>query len=202
MLHDNDRILNDPIDIENGSEYEMEDEHIKFVSSYYDIKNIVLSMGTDKFKLLFDSGIDNIRNSELAIQKTFVEKALEKIEELYGLKFHKEITIADNDDIERFYNFLYFIEYEIIKAIVQTIKHKFDFNPIQFLREKDKGAFFEEKINIDKLIKWLVFYLKKENHLILSFILFNDKTLLTNYFINKIVTYSDEFISEFFQEQE
>ena len=130
----------------DADEFEIEDRLTKAIyeSSKIDAQDHI---GHDDFKYVWLLSKDDIQFDSIKRQAIFSEQILDKISEVYDFEFPINITLETQYEIENFYQFLEFLEYDNIKFLSYVWK---------FLTKKSVLNLDIEKFcraNADKIIK-------------------------------------------------
>jgi len=122
----------------DSDEFEIER---RFTRAIYESSkvDIIDHVGHDDFKYVWLNSRGDIQFTSIKDQAIFSEQILEKISEVYDFVFSANITLDTKYEIDEFYQFLEFIEYDNIKFLSYVWKI---LNPQDFL-----------KLNIEKFCK-------------------------------------------------
>lgn len=85
-----------------------------FQSSAFDI---IDSIGTEEFKMNWLVLKQDIQQKGIIEQRQFVISTLEKIKEYYDFEFPRKIDYDTQDEIDEFYKFLEFLEYDNVEFL-------------------------------------------------------------------------------------
>ncbi len=137
---------------------------------YADILDIVDHLGNSDFKFIYLNLYDEIRNTDMDRKKELCEKLEVEFAKIYNFEFTPKLTFDSEEDIEKYLNFIEFIEYDNIDFLASLISG-LDFS----LLKKNVNEFISTnwvKINekIDNLIEN-----KKISELISLFLRTNNK---------------------------
>lgn len=130
----------------DSDEFEIERRFDRAIyeSSKVDIKDHI---GHDDFKYVWLNSRGDIQFTSVKDQAIFSEQTLDKISEVYDFVFAVNITLETQYEIDDFYKFLEFVEYDNIKFLSYVWKI---LNPKNLLKLDIKKFC---KTNADKIIK-------------------------------------------------
>jgi len=141
--------------------------------------DIIDTLGKDDFKNVWFTLKNDIQNESIKLQAIFSEQTLDKIFELYDFSFSANIGLENQYEINNFYLFLEFLEYDNTNFISQVwrflgpknllqidIKKFCDSNQEKIIKEIDEQlevhpqpkliALFLRTYYKDKMIEWFI----------------------------------------------
>lgn len=140
-----------------------------------DIDDILSNIGNIEFKDIFLNLFDNIRLLSIEKQIFLCLNIIDKIKEIYQFEFPDKIQITNEDELNKIYNFIRFIEFNYDEFFVElfismNIKlykifdiDKYIRENINFILEHIGVIIKNNKIIIDDTFKQLMLYLDKES---------------------------------------
>ena len=152
------------------------DDLIPIAEIEADFADIIGHLGTEEFKFIFLNLYDEIMNLPFEKKRELCQKLTDKIYEVYNFDFSPLLTFDNEKDINDFFKFIEFLEYDYLDVIAQII-FELDLD----LLKKDTNKFLKENItkiyiNINKLI-----INRKINMLISIFLRTNNKEGLLSF---------------------
>lgn len=125
--------------------------------SYY-FSMLLNSIGRSEFKMNFLLFINEIKNEcEIKLQRKLCFKIMEYINKIYDFEFPEKLDLLNKNDINDFYDFLKFIEYDNEDMIINIWK---------YLKIDSKDFKIKEycKNHKDEIIKEIEYKLETEIH--------------------------------------
>lgn len=152
------------------------DDLIPIAEIEADFADIISHLGTEDFKFIFLNLYDEIMNLPFEKKRELCQKLTDKIFEVYNFEFSPLLTFDEEKDIDEFFKFIEFLEYDYLDIIAEIISG-LDID----LLKKDTNKFLRQNIykiynNINKLI-----INKKINVLISIFLRTNNKEELLSF---------------------
>jgi hypothetical protein len=152
------------------------DDLIPIAEIEADFADIISHLGTEDFKFIFLNLYDEIMNLPFEKKRELCQKLTDKIFEVYNFEFSPLLTFDEEKDIDEFFKFIEFLEYDYLDIITEIISG-LDID----LLKKDTNKFLRQNIykiynNINKLI-----INKKINVLISIFLRTNNKEELLSF---------------------
>lgn len=86
----------------------------RYSEAFYESSKLSIhySMGTNEFKMVWLTLKNDIQNKSITKQRIFAQQTIDKIFEIYDYKFPFNITLDTDYNINVFYKFLEFLEYD------------------------------------------------------------------------------------------
>lgn len=176
-------ILDEPSELD-ADEEELEKRYSDafYQSSKIDIQD---QMNTDDFKDTWIILRKDIENKSIDLQRTFSEQTLDKISEIYDFEFPVKIALDTQYEINDFYEFLEFLEYNNENFIGYVWKF---LKPVNLMRF-DVESFCLK--NSDKVIREIEEQLEihPQNKMISDFLRTYYKDKIIEWFINRTNRY-------------
>lgn len=141
-----------------------------------DFSDIINHIGTEEFKFIFLNLFDEIMNLSFEKKRELCQKLTDKVFEVYNFEFSPLLSFDEEKDIDVFFKFIEFLEYDYLDIIAEIISG-LDID----LLKKDTNKFLKQNIykiynNINKLISN-----KNINVLISIFLRTNNKEELLSF---------------------
>lgn len=130
----------------DSDEFEIEERLDKAIYESSKI-DIIDHIRHEDFKYVWLNSKEDIQITSIKQQAIFAEQVLDKITEMYDFTFPTKISLESQYDLDDFYEFLEFLEYNNIKFLSYVWKI---LNPENFLKLDIKGFC---KTNSKKIIK-------------------------------------------------
>jgi len=140
--------------------------------------DLIDNIGKPDFKYIYFDLVQDIKSSSFKFQRRFIENFIEKMDEVYEYRFPINFDIADDAELEDFYEFIQFLEFDNAEYFCHVWKHlgadiyKIDIdlfcknNDQKIINECEKqvASFdFNKKINLflrtyykEGFIKWFI----------------------------------------------
>ena len=152
------------------------DDLIPIAEIEADFSDIISYLGTEEFKFIFLNLYDEIMNLPFEKKRELCQKLTDKIFEVYNFEFSPLLSFDEEKDIDVFFKFIEFLEYDYLDIIAEIISG-LDID----LLKKDTNKFLKQNIykiynNINKLISN-----KNINVLISIFLRTNNKEELLSF---------------------
>lgn len=160
----------------DGEELEQRYAEAFYESSKIDIQDNLNRIDFKDTWLVLKS---DIQNQPIQFQRIFAEQTIDKISDVYDYKFPLKISLDTEPDLNIFYEFLEFLEYDNIKFISSLWKFINEVNLMRF----DIKTFCETKKNIiiKEIDEQADIYV--QNELVLLFLKSCSADVLINWFI-------------------
>lgn len=143
----------------------------------YEFADLIKNIGMLGFKETYLNFIDDIKKQSFLNQQVLSEHMIEQIQKIYNFDFPEKIILSDQNDINNFYRFIEFLEYDNEEFLIEIFKgFNVDFNKI----EPDE---FCQK-NKQEIIKQINFYNNEQ-------INYGGESKLPNIFLNLYDTLED-----------
>lgn len=150
-----------------------------FENAYYESSKVEIidALSAQDFKYIWLTLSPDIKNSSIKLQKIFSEQIIDKIIEVYDFTFPTSISLETQYDLDEFYSFLEFLEYNNINFLSRIWKYLGILNLVKIdideVCEKNKHKIIKE---IDEQTD-----IHPENKLITTF--------LRSYYQEKMITW-------------
>jgi hypothetical protein len=118
ILMGNSLVPPEEVDDSDEAYFEATEDAI-YSSSSIDIIDLV---GKDDFKYSYQLLIDDIKNRPIEDQQQFIKEMLDKISEVYDFKFPYRIEFDLQEEINNFYDFFKFLEFDNLHFISNVWK--------------------------------------------------------------------------------
>lgn len=152
----------------DDEESDLNDDLINNAKSSADFYALTKEFGTENFKPLYLNLKNEIMNTEIERKRELCEKLLQEISKIYEFEFIPLITFDNDSDIDEFFDFIEFLEYDYVNFLA-TIIYGLDLN----LLKKDIDKFLI--MNWNTIFSKLNNYSDSKNELIIKFIRTNNK---------------------------
>jgi hypothetical protein len=167
----------------------------KEISYKYDMQNIIDSINTEEFKILWDSSILKIRSENIDIQRRFLYNIFDKINNEYSIDLNTYINLYEINNFENIYELVYFIEVGIINFLgVFLSSVNLEINK---LKNIDFKKLCDDHFNF--IDKYILFTLKNpdylKNKILSKFLLTYNKDEIIKWFENKFMKNKIDIIS-------
>jgi len=86
----------------------------------YVFLDVIDTIGNETFKPIYMNSIDFIKTTSLRSQRILCSKILEKVDEVYEIKFMENIDLNTLEDMEEVYKLVEFIEYDHVKFVADV----------------------------------------------------------------------------------
>lgn len=108
----------------------------------YEMMEVLNSIGTDDFKVIYHTMINEIKQYQIDYQFGFCRAILSRIMQEYNFEFPVEIDLLTEDSVKQIYILIEFIEFNHLKFLSELLKpYNFD------LRKGDVRTFIESNYN-------------------------------------------------------
>jgi len=97
------------------------DDMISAAELNADLTTIINYFGTEEFKGLYLNLYNEIRSFELEKKRELCEKLTSKISEEYDFEFFPKLTFDNENDIEEFFKFIEFLEYDYVEFLSEIV---------------------------------------------------------------------------------
>jgi hypothetical protein len=166
----------DPVpEIDDEENDEMAEEAIK----NYEMSEVLNSIGTEDFKVIYDTMMYEIKQYPLEIQFAFCRAILARIMQEYNFEFSREIDLLTEDSVNQIYILLEFIEFNNVSFLAELMKpYNFDF------RKGDVRSFIES--NYSKLEGDIETISRNVPEIISEFLRTYNKDDMVNWLVNRI----------------
>jgi len=167
----------------------------KEISYKYDMQNIIDSINTEEFKILWDSSILKIRSENIDIQRRFLYNIFDKINNEYLINLNTYINLYEINNFENIYELIYFIEVGVINFLgVFLSSVNLEINK---LKNIDFKKLCDDHFNF--IDKYILFTLKNpdylKNKILSKFLLTYNKDEIIKWFENKFMKNKIDIIS-------
>jgi len=140
-----------PTDMLDDDDDKTQSEVVDDVIVQYDFLQLIENIGMIEFKEVYNNFINNIKKQSFLNQQVLCYHMINQIQKIYNFDFPEKIILSDQNDIEGFYVFVEFLEYDNKIFLTDILKgFDVDFNKI----EPDE---FCQK-NSEEIIKQINFY--------------------------------------------
>lgn len=124
---------------------EVDDEELENreenTSAGFSMSSILDSIGTDEFKSVYSSLIEEIKLQDIPSQQVFCLDILEKINEVYEFEFPSKVPLDSQTELNRVYEFLEFLEFDYINFLARLWKFLgVDLKTVEIEKFCDKNA--------------------------------------------------------------
>lgn len=152
-----------------------------FKYAYYESSKIEIidSLGNTDFEYIWITLNTDIKNTSIKLQRIFSEQILDKITEIYDFTFPINILLETQYEIDDFYQFLEFLEYNNVNFLSRI----WNYSGVKNLVDVDIEKYCQK--NIYKIIKEIEEQLEihPENKLITTFLKSYYKEKMIEWFI-------------------
>lgn len=155
-------------------------------SEQYNLLQIHTYFGNINFKEIFLLYINDIKNQLLSNQRTLCLKLLDRLKVDYEYEFPDNIPLINQNDINIFYDFISFFEFDNVKFLSMVWS---TFRIKNLLKLNIRNFIFSNKETVDKLLEQITnnSLLYESNSLINKFLNSAMKNVLIKWFIKKSI---------------
>ena len=181
-------------------DFDADEEEIeaRYKDAFYQSSKIDIQdqLNTNDFKDVWLILKSDIQNETIKLQRIFSEQTLDKIFEIYDYSFPDKISLDTQYEIDDFYKFLEFLEYNnenFIGNVWRFLKpvNLMRFNIEQFCKENSDKVISEIEEQIE---------IHPQNKMINTFLRSCEKDNIINWFINRTERYKINITVSIFEE--
>jgi len=98
----------------------------------YEFVDLIANIGELDFKVTYLNFIDDIKKQSFSNQKILCDHLINQIQKVYNFEFPEKIILSNQEDINHFYEFIKFLEFNNEEFLIEIFKSfDIDFNKIK-----------------------------------------------------------------------